>query len=78
MKGMIQMITVKLFANYREGRGKEVKLDEKEFPTPKDVQAHLDLPEKVGILLVNGFHEDVDYKLQDGDLVSLFPPVAGG
>lgn len=72
------MITVKLFAYYREGRGMEVTLDENALPTPKDVLAHLGLPEVVGILLVNGFHQEVDYPLQDGDLLSLFPPVAGG
>lgn len=72
------MITVKLFAYYRDGRGKELNLNEEDFPTPKEVLAHLDLPEIVGILLVNGFHEDYDYQLKDGDTLFLFPPVAGG
>lgn len=72
------MITVKLFAYYREGRGMEVTVDETKYPTPKDVLTHLELPKVVGILLVNGFHKEYDYPLQDGDVLSLFPSVAGG
>jgi len=32
----------------------------------------------VSILLVNGFHQTPDVNLKDEDIVSLYPPVAGG
>jgi molybdopterin converting factor small subunit len=35
-------------------------------------------PEKPKILLVNGRHADLEQPLQEGDLLSVFPPVAGG
>ncbi|MDI9491090.1 MAG: MoaD/ThiS family protein [Clostridiaceae bacterium] len=73
------MITVKLFAYFREKRGKVLYLDEKIFHTPNDVCKELNIdPEQVGILLINGFHAKFDVPLKNGDLVSLFPPVAGG
>lgn len=73
------MITVKLFAYFREERGKELHMDEKLFPTPNEVCKELNIePEQVGILLINGFHAKFDDPLKNGDLVSLFPPVAGG
>lgn len=73
------MITVKLFAYFRDGRGKELQLDEVIYDTPLAVCQVLKIePEAVGILLVNGFHAKFDQILKNGDLVSLFPPVAGG
>ena len=35
-------------------------------------------PEKPRIILVNGRHADPDHVLADGDLLAVFPPVAGG
>lgn len=35
-------------------------------------------PEKPRIILVNGRHADPDRVLADGDLLAVFPPVAGG
>ncbi len=73
------MITVKLFAFYRDGRGKELQMDENEYSTPLAICHALNIePEGVGILLVNGFHAKFDKTLTHGDLVSLYPPVAGG
>ncbi len=34
--------------------------------------------EKPRVLLVNGRHVELDYVLQDGDVLAVFPPVAGG
>ncbi len=73
------MITVKLFATFREGRGKEQVFDEQVLRTPRDICTELNIPpDSVGILLINGFHAAFDDELKDGDLVSLFPPLAGG
>ncbi|MFQ5612730.1 MAG: MoaD/ThiS family protein [Anaerolineae bacterium] len=39
----------------------------------------LNLPaDDVAIALVNGKRQDLTYRLQDGDLLVLFPPIAGG
>ena len=73
------MIEVRLFATLRQGREKSIVLDSKDFPTPGDILKHLDIiPGEVSILLVNGFHKTLDEKLEDGDVVALFPPVGGG
>lgn len=73
------MFTVKLFANFRDGRWKEKTFDESQFPNPQSVCEALDIqPQEVGILLINGFHSKFDDPLKEGDLLSLFPPVAGG
>lgn len=44
-----------------------------------DLVAKLSLPEDlVKIAFVNGRHQDLDYQLQPGDQVGMFPPIAGG
>jgi len=72
-------LTIKLFATLREGRG---KILEDEYPadtTPKDILASLKIEEKdVAILLVNGVDGELDKPLNDGDTLSIFPPVGGG
>lgn len=73
------MVTVKLFAYFREGRGKELEFDENQFSTPGAICEKLDIEEEeVGILLINGFHAQFEDLLAEGDLVALYPPVAGG
>ena len=50
-----------------------------EGATVGDVLGQFGVPEdKPRILLVNGRHADVGQILREGDLVSVFPPVAGG
>ena len=72
-------LQIKLFATLREGRGKVLT---KEFPspaTPKLVLETLNIDEKdVAILLVNGVDGNLDQELQEGDVLSIFPPVGGG
>lgn len=73
------MIEVRLFAYFREGRGKVLFFDEKDVPDGVSLFKAIDLPrEKVSIYLINGFHRPHDTPFQDGDVVSLFPQVAGG
>ncbi|MFA6505810.1 MAG: MoaD/ThiS family protein [Treponemataceae bacterium] len=72
-------ITVRLFATLREGRGKELNLETLEHTTPRDLMTRLSIPEsEVAILLVNGRDGRADGILEEGDRVSLFPPVGGG
>lgn len=72
-------ITLKLFATFRNGR---FKIDQQELPADTDcrtVVLGLGLTEEeIGVVLVNGRHEALEYELQDGDTLSLFPLVGGG
>lgn len=72
-------INVRLFATLREGRGKEVFLDLEEGAAAQEVIDLLEIPEtEVSILLVNGRNGKRDQVLENGDTVSIFPPVGGG
>ena len=73
-------VEVKLFATFRNGRFKK-----KNFETLKDNTKVQDLlnelgikEEEVALIIVNGIHSNVDRKLEEGDTLALFPPVAGG
>jgi sulfur-carrier protein len=35
-------------------------------------------PDEVAIALVNGLYSDREHQLNDGDMVALWPPIAGG
>ena len=73
------MIDVKLFATLRDGRERAYKLPAEDFRSAEDIMRYLDIPVgEVAILLINGFHSKPDAPVKDGDLVSLFPPCAGG
>lgn len=73
------MIEVRLFATFRLGRQKAYSLSIEEYKTARDVCVMLDIdPDDVAILLINGFHSKLDDEFKDGDLVSMFPPCAGG
>lgn len=72
-------INVRLFATLREGRGKEVILDLEEGAAAQKVIDLLEIPEKeVSIFLVNGRNGERDQVLEEGDTVSIFPPIGGG
>ncbi|MCD6389993.1 MAG: MoaD/ThiS family protein [Desulfobulbaceae bacterium] len=72
-------ITVKLFATFREGR---FKVETREVTTPCSVGqlvAALQLPvEKLGVLLVNGRHVELEYLLNEKDVCAVFPQIGGG
>ena len=71
-------IEIRLFATFRQNRGKIVEL-ELQDPTPKKLLNQLGIdPEDVAILLVNGQDAKFDQELQPGDYLSVFPPVGGG
>jgi molybdopterin converting factor small subunit len=74
-------ITVKLFAQYREGRFKEKKLEITKGTTISQIIEELGLDTQrhpIGILLVDGKHADLDHTMKDGETLSLFPKVGGG
>jgi molybdopterin converting factor small subunit len=76
-------IKIKLFANFREGRGKIVEMDYTPGMTGQDVIDNLGItaPE-IAALIVDGVDGKVDAMLtipikEDG-YMAIFPPVAGG
>lgn len=76
-------IKIKLFANFREGRGKIVEMEYSPGMTGQDVIDKLGItaPE-IAALIVDGVDGKVDAMLtvpikEDG-YMAIFPPVAGG
>jgi len=71
-------VEIRLFATFREGRGKTVVLEQNE-PTPRSLLRDIGVSEEdVAILLINGRDGDFDQTLKSGDYISVFPPVGGG
>ena len=73
------MIEVRFFATFREGRGKSVFLEAKDYNNIGAILKHFHITrEEVAILLLNGIYIESDASVKDGDKVALFPPVGGG
>ncbi len=73
-------VEVKLFATFRNGRFKKknIEIDENDTKV-RDLLNELGIKEEeVALIIVNGIHSDGDRKLEEGDVLALFPPVAGG
>lgn len=77
-------IEVKLFATLRDylpkGSGSfSCKLKVSSTNTVRDVLKKLEIPDEIPkIILVNGVHGNLERVLKRGDVLSVFPPVAGG
>jgi sulfur carrier protein len=77
-------IEVKLFATLRDylpkGSGRfSCKMEIKGQTRVEDILTNLKIPEDIPkIILINGVHAKVDQVLNEGDVLSIFPPVAGG
>ena len=77
-------IEVKLFATLRdflpEGSGRfSCRMEIDGQTRVEDILSKLKIPEEMPkIILVNGVHGRKDQVLKDGDVLSVFPPVAGG
>ena len=73
------VVEVKLFATFREGRFNEKELELPDESTLSDLLKHLKIPERdAKILIVNGLAVSVEHKLNNHDIVAIFPPIAGG
>ncbi len=71
-------VTIKLFAQLREGRFGVENSEVPEQSRVKDVVQSLNIPsDHVKICLVNGKDTGTDHVMQNGDTVSLFPAVGG-
>ena len=78
-------VEVRLFASltrYLPGgsQGKSAVLDVAEGTTLADLLRRLGIPQKLAHLtMLNGVQQlDKDVPLHDGDVVAIFPPIAGG
>ena len=77
-------IEVKLYANFQEylppGSDKySCRLDLADGATVGQILKILKIPESHPLIaLVNGLHRQMEDPLQQGDVLSIFPPVAGG
>ncbi|MGD9569403.1 MAG: MoaD/ThiS family protein [Sedimentibacter sp.] len=72
-------IEIRLFASFRNGRWKSKRLLYDDNVQIMDVLDFLHInKEEIGMILVNGSYQTVDYNLHDNDILALFPPVAGG
>ena len=73
---MNKKIEVRLFATLREGRSR------RSYINAKDIREILDIlnikEEEIAMLLVNGRDATLDTLINDGDILSIFPPVGGG
>lgn len=77
-------IEVRLFATFRdylpkEGSGFSIKREVSIGTSVGDVVRELGLPADIPrIIIVNGSHAEESYLFREGDVVSIFPPIAGG
>jgi len=77
-------VEVKLFATLRDylpkGSGRfSCKMEVDGHTRIKDLLDRLKIPKEIPkIILVNGIHGKEDQMVKDGDVISIFPPVAGG
>lgn len=77
-------IEVRLFANLAQllppgSKNKRAVITVKEGITVEELLDKLKVPPKVtNVIMVNGTYQDKNTKLKEGDVVSIFPPIAGG
>ncbi|MBV5278857.1 MAG: MoaD/ThiS family protein [Campylobacteraceae bacterium] len=73
-------ITIKLFAHFRENNFKVEQRTYIDGISAHDIILALGITKycPLGVLMVNSCHVNLDYILKEGDILALFPKVAGG
>ena len=77
-------VTVKLFATlvrFKSGirSGTPFEMDLPEGTVVQDLIEQLKIPaEETRVIFINNIIEDMGTKLEEGDVVGIFPPVGGG
>ena len=77
-------VKVKLFATLRDylpkgNDGKSCQMEIDDTTTIEQIITTLNIPDEIPkIILVNGLQASMDQTLKEGDVLSIFPPVAGG
>ena len=82
------IIKVKLFAMLRdklppESNGEDMDLEVQEGVTAREIIDRLDIPHQLAhLVMIDGYHllpdEITGRPLQEGEILAIFPPVAGG
>ncbi|GAB4434907.1 MAG: hypothetical protein OHK0040_06000 [bacterium] len=72
-------VTLKLFATLRDYGAKYEELELREGTTLEELVEMKKIPKDMPMIrLVNGEFAEFNQRLKDGDIVALFPPIAGG
>ncbi|HHY99961.1 MAG TPA: MoaD/ThiS family protein [Sedimentibacter sp.] len=72
-------VEVRLFASFRVGRFNSKRFTVDDKTKIIDILNILNIrKEELGIVLVNGKYSGIDANLNDNDVLTIFPPVAGG
>ncbi|WP_313341174.1 MoaD/ThiS family protein [Sedimentibacter sp.] len=72
-------VEIRLFASFRKGRWKCKRLTYDNGDKITNILNSLNInKDEIGMILVNGEYRNSEYILSDGDILSIFPPVAGG
>jgi molybdopterin synthase sulfur carrier subunit len=77
-------VEVRLFANLAKllppgSQRKRAAMTVRKRATVDELLDKLSVPPKItNIIMVNGVHRDRKTELKEGDIVSVFPPIAGG
>ena len=77
-------IEVRLFANLAKllppgSQKKRTTITIRKGSTVNDILDRFNIPPKVtNIVMINGEHKGRETELQEGDVVSVFPPISGG
>ncbi len=77
-------VEVKLFANFQDylppgSKKYGLSLEVEEGTTICQLLQKFKIPESLPMItLVNGIHQNFEYIVNPGDVLSVFPPVAGG
>jgi sulfur-carrier protein len=72
-------VTVKLFATFRRDRFKEARREYPPGAAVADVVADLGIEaDAIGMIFLHGRPAEADRRLEDGDVLALFPLLGGG
>lgn len=72
-------VTVKLFATLRVNRQKVMEIEVAEGTAAQEIAQLLDIPlQEIAIVMINGRGAAFNSRLEDQDVLALFPPVGGG
>lgn len=73
------IVTVKLFAYFRDNRFIKQEWELSQGTKVADVVNTLEIdPEEIGVLMINSRHTTLETKLQERDILAIFPVVGGG
>jgi molybdopterin synthase sulfur carrier subunit len=71
--------TIRAQYEHKISAGSRLEVSLPEGSRLDELVTYLDLPrEQVKVIFVNGQIRDLDYHLQPGDEVGIFPPIGGG